>query len=93
MRTTRAGSAESRLRQHVQNLVASKEEKAELLADEKFMALLALVEPLKPGTVALMFRDIEKAMSDLRADIEHVIADSPGTPDSVKLFLRKALDG
>ena len=28
----------------------------------------------------------------LRAAIEHVIADSPGTPDSVKSYLRRALD-
>lgn len=27
----------------------------------------------------------------LRAAIEHVVSDSPGTPDSVKAYLRKAL--
>jgi len=35
----------------------------------------------------------QEALRDLRVAVAHVIADSPGTPDSVKTYLRRALSG
>lgn len=64
---TREAQARATAEMRVRELVASQKEKQALLADESFMRLLELVEPLKPGTVALMLRDVNAEIGRLNA--------------------------